>query len=516
MTLLYPQWLWLLLPLALLWHYRPGKLTDTVHLLILSLILLALARPVIEQKPTENEIEAREIIIALDLSYSMRARDIHPSRYAYAKAAINRLLQSNQTDSIMLIAFTTNPLLLSPPTTDHALISIALESLDPKNILTHGTSLRRLFEKIGDLPVEEKNLILITDGGEEDDLDSLEKIIHDNDIRLTILALGTASGTTIEKEDGTLLKDSEGNLVVSRINPLLKKLAYASDGSYLPAPSSPEAAAEALMEDLQKQRLQSNTINKMQNSALELYRIPLLLALLLFLMLHTRAVKYLLLVAAFWGSHLNASLLDTYRLQQAYEQYQSGDYNRTANTLKQIETPSLQSRLLKANTYYKQGRYKKALLTYQSIRSRSAATKQILFYNIANCYAALKSYQKAAHYYTMALQLGEDADALHNLKLVILKKNEEENKLAFARPVSQNSTPANPEEEKENSDEDGGKSEENAGGGSGGGGESKTQNRERKKEKVTLIQSKSEEKQPLGSKVYELINKGYIHEKEPW
>ena len=516
MTLLYPAWLWLLLPLALLWYYRPGKLPDTVHIVILSLILLALARPVAKQKPVESEIEAREFIIALDVSYSMRAKDIEPSRYDYAKAAINHLLQSNQTDSIMLIAFTTNPLLLSPPTTDHTLISIALESLDPDNILTHGTSLKRLFEKIGELPTEEKNLILITDGGEENDLGELERIIRDSDIRLTILALGTSAGTTIKKEDGSLLKDSEGNLVVSRINPLLKKLAHTSGGDYIQAPSTPEAASEALMESLAKQKLQSNTINKMQNSALELYRIPLLLALILFVMLHTRAVKYLLLISVLWGSQLNASILDGYHLRQAYGQFRSGDYNRTAQTLKRIETPSLQRRLLKANTLYKEERYKKALLTYQSIRSRSPRIKQMLYYNIANCYAKMKSYKKAAQYYSKALQLGEDADALYNLKLVILRRDEEENRLAFARPNSQNSSPSSAAEAKEKSEEGSNKSEENSGGGSGGGGESKTQNKKRKNEKITLIQSESEEKQPLGSKVYDLINKGYIHEKEPW
>jgi Ca-activated chloride channel family protein len=300
MTLLYPSLLWLLIPLAILWYYRPKKLTDTLHLLILALIVLALARPVADQEPIESEVEARDIIIALDLSYSMRARDISPNRYDYAKAVINQLLASNQTDNIMLIAFTTNPLLLSPPTTDHALISVALESLDPDNILTHGTSLKRVFEKIADLPMEEKNLILLSDGGEEKDLDMLKQIIRENGIHLTILALGTTAGTTIEKEDGNLLKDSEGNLVVSRINPLLERLAASSGGDYITASSDPNSAAEAIEESLENQATKETIVSKMQHNALELYPVPLLFALLLYLLLHTRAVKYLLPFAALW------------------------------------------------------------------------------------------------------------------------------------------------------------------------------------------------------------------------
>ena len=61
MTLLYPSVLWLLIPLAILWHYRLKKLTDTVHIIILVLITLALARPVINQKPIESQIEANDM-----------------------------------------------------------------------------------------------------------------------------------------------------------------------------------------------------------------------------------------------------------------------------------------------------------------------------------------------------------------------------------------------------------------------------------------------------------------------
>ena len=511
MTLLYPSLLWLLIPLAILWHYRPKKLTDTVHLIILILITLALARPVINQKPTKSQIEASNIIIALDASYSMRAKDLSPSRYAYAKKTINELLKSNQTDNIMLIAFTTNPLLLSPPTTDHALISIALESLDPDNILTHGTSLKKLFEKIATLPMADKNIILLTDGGEEKDVAILNKIIQDNALSLTVLALGTTAGTTIKKKDGSLLKDSKGDLVVSRINPILESLALTNGGSYILAPSSPNAAADALQESLDEQAMQSNKVDKIENIALELYQVPLFIALLLFLILHTRAVKLLLPIAALWGTHSNASIFDSHYLHQAYEHYQQGDYNATEKYLSKVGTASLQSRMADANTYYKQKRYKKALAAYRSIRSTSPETKQKLYYNIANCYAQMKAYDKAKRYYTKVLQLGEDSDARYNLKLVTLKKSEAESKLPFARPKSQGGSSGKTEEEEEDEGKKSDEQQQNSGSG-GGGGQTKTKS----KEKMMIIQSTEKKKQPLSSRVYDLINKGYVHEKEPW
>lgn len=411
----------------------------------------------------------------------------------------------------MLIAFTTNPLLLSPPTTDHALISIAMESLDTDNIITHGTSLKKLFEKIATLPMSEKHVILITDGGEEKDISTLNSIIRDNTLSLTVLALGTTAGTTIKKKDGILLKDSEGNLVISRINPLLERLALHNSGHYILAPRTPKAAAEAIEESLDEQTMQSNKISKMQRNMFELYQIPLFLALLLFLILHTRAVKFLLPIAALWGTHLNASILDSHYLHQAYEQYRQGDYNATEKYLVKIETASLQSRMADANTFYKQKRYKKALAVYRSIRSTVPQTKQKLYYNIANCYAQMKVYDKAKRYYTKALQLSEDADARYNLKIVALKKSEADAKLNFAHPKSQGSSSGKTEEQDEEEGKKSNEQQQNSGSG-GGGGQTKTKS----KEKMMIIQPGEKKKQPLSSRVYDLINKGYVHEKEPW
>ena len=250
MTLLFPSFLWLLFPLVLLLWSSARKLIPMVHLIILVLIVIALSRPVQEEALQEATIEARDIVIALDVSYSMMADDISPSRYTFAKETIAALLEANPADNIMLIAFTTNPLLLSPPTTDHALINIALKNLNPEFIMTKGTSLEKLFKKLAVIKSGHKNLILITDGGEEEDLEKLTTQIHDTDISLTILALGSSQGTTIKNKDGSLLKDEEGNLVISRINPLLERLSSAVSGEYFTASNTAEATAEELNEAL--------------------------------------------------------------------------------------------------------------------------------------------------------------------------------------------------------------------------------------------------------------------------
>jgi Ca-activated chloride channel family protein len=510
MIILYPSLLWLLIPLVILFYYRPKQLIDTVHLIILMLLLVALSRPVLEQEPTQKQIEAKDIIIALDVSYSMRADDISPNRYEYAKATIDTFLQNNPGDNITLIAFTTNPLLLSPPTTDHQLISLALKSLKLENILTHGTSLEKLFKRVAKLPIKEKNVVLITDGGEESNLAALSDIIDDNTIRPVVLAMGTTSGSTIKKADGSLLKDAQGNLVVSRINPLLENLATQNNGYYISASGSVQNSADKLQDALNNLDAEKNLILKTTYSYMELYPVPLLIALILFLLLHTRGVKYLLLLAALFGTQASASIFDLYHLEKAYQSYHEEDFNRSKEILSFIGVVSLQSQVALANSSYKLGEYEKAIKLYRGIRSTTPQIKQQLYYNIANAYAKLEDYDNAKQYYIKALQLGEDEDARYNLDLIVFLKKQQETKLGVSPPKSQESS-GSQTESKESEKES--KSEDQQGSGSGDGG--KAEQKERK-EKMKLIEEYQSEEQPLSTKVYEMINRGYINEKQPW
>jgi len=511
MNILYPSLLWMLLPLAVLMVYRPKVFSDTVHLIILMLMVIALSRPVLEQTPQIQKIEAKDVIIALDVSYSMRADDIKPNRYEYAKAVIDNFIQNNVNDNITLIAFTTNPLLLSPPTTDHQLISLALRSLQTDNILTHGTSLKKLLDKVASLPINDKNLILITDGGEETGLQTLQEIIEAHAIHPIILAMGTATGSTIPKTDGTLLKDAKDNLVVSHINPLLQNLAANGSGEYFLASGTAKADVKKLQDAIDTSVTQKNLIEKNSHSYTELYPLPLLMALILFILLHTKGVKYLLIFAALAGTQASASWLDTYRLQHAYESYSKADYNTTVQTLDHIATTSLQSRYAQANSAYKLGEYNKALKLYRSIQSTSPQIKQKLYYNIANCYTMLSKYDKARSYYTKALQLGDDEDAKVNLALIANLKEKKES-LGIANPQSQESS-SSKSDDKDNNEASKERSEDQPSSGSGDGG---SMQRQKNKEKMKLIQDYQNKEQPMSSKAYEMINKGYINEKQPW
>ncbi len=516
---LYPVFLWALLPLSLLLLalYRRGeKSISIVHTLILILLIFALARPIAKQVLQPSSIDAKEILIALDVSYSMKATDIAPTRYDFAKEMIQELLTQNPSDNVMLIAFTTNPLLLSPPTTDHRLISVALESLNLDYILTKGTSLENLFKQIALIQARQNNgskqMILISDGGEESHLAPLLPLIHKSNINLHIVATGSTQGTTIETPNGEMLKDKEGHLVISRINPLLKSLAKSVKGSYFEVSSSAQSMASKLNDAIQNQTQQNQKIEKMQVYHEERYLIPLLLALFLFLMLHTRGIKYLIVFFALFGFSLDASIRDDYYLIRAYSSYHQHDFNSSKKYLKQIKHRSLQSQMTLAHSHYRQREFKKALALYRSIHSTDVPIKQQLYYHIANTYSMMQQYSKARIYYAKALQLGEEKDALYNLKRIALLKDKDSSSLGIAHPKSQSSQSSKSETKDKEEDK---KNKEDQPSSGSGGGEKSTSHTPKKKKKLHS-NNQTEEEQPLGSKVYELINKGYIRETQPW
>jgi Ca-activated chloride channel family protein len=509
MTLLFPWVLWLWAPWMALWLRRPRRFVDTAHLWIIALLLVSLSRPAVEQNRQNQPIEARDIIIALDLSYSMRGTDLAPDRYTFAVSTLRALLELNTTDQIMLIGFTTNPLLLSPPTTDHRLVFQALESLNPDYILTRGTSLQRLFAKISTLPPAPRHLILLTDGGEE--TDTLHPLTQTKNLTLTIVGIGTKQGTTIPTPQGGLLKNAKGDLVISRLNPQLARLASKQSDTYITPLDTPEATARKLLQSIQS--ADPSTATKEIRSYLELYWGPLLVALLLFMLLHTRGVRYLLLATALFGLPATASPLDTYTLSRAYDAYHAGAYQKSQAYLDTLTASSLQAKLARAAIAYRLGRYEEAIAHYQAIRSTSHSIKQILYYNLANCHARLGAFSKAKALYLKALQFGKDPDAQANLAL-IARLQDRVKMQGMSQPgatATQANDTSTDRESRSKTSKDQSDQSEQAGSTKSGGEQSKKQTRSGR-----LLADPDSRPLPLSSKAYDLINQGYIHEKQPW
>ena len=506
MSFVYPWVLFFLMPL-IAYIYNNGidlRLKANFKWSILIVLLIALARPTLSYKPSQEAQAFSSIVMAMDISYSMRASDIAPNRFEATKQSIKAFLDINQHDRIALIGFTTNALMLSPLTQDHKLIQIAMDSLNPKHIITKGTNLKKLIQKVVLFPKEVKVLVIFSDGGDEPLTDETIALAQEHNIKVVAIAMATSKGSSIEVEDG-LLKDSQGNIVISRLNPSFETLAKATNGVFIPF-SNPASVASEINEYITN--LNQAKIIAKQNikSYYDLYYILVLIALAL--LLHAYTTLYLKIIAllALLGIQLNAGVVDNYYLSKANSYFESGEYNQSLQTLKKIDEISMQSRMIEANSYYRLGAYKRALSLYRSIKTTNPNIKHQLYHNLGNCEAKLKYYDKAKNYYIKALQLQDSNETMHNLKVVIHLKNKYDAKMGATNPTGGMSKSSGDKEEskkKEGSEESNEKSS--------GGGDSKSD-----KIKLDSKTTPSSNTKPISSKAYELINKGYIYEKKPW
>ncbi len=211
-------------------------------LTILALIA-ALAMPRFGFTWQEQKSVGRDVFIALDVSASMGATDLSPSRLVHAKRKIRDLLARLQGTRVGLVIFAGQAFVQFPLTEDLAAAQLFLDLIEPEMITARGTAVGtalrlalQSFERLAkNTAPGQKAIILLTDGedkssdplGAANDAQSKKIPIH-------ILGIGTSEGAPVPDVEGSFKKDSSGNLIMSRLNPeSLKKIAEISGGMYV-------------------------------------------------------------------------------------------------------------------------------------------------------------------------------------------------------------------------------------------------------------------------------------------
>jgi len=388
-------------------------------------MIVALARPVYQKGVVEVVSKRAQLVIALDVSRSMRAKDLYPNRMEFAKKKIEELIEKGETLSIGLLAFAENAFIVSPITSDKETLLYFLRRLEGDALSMHGTNIASallsadlLFDKKG-----QKNLLLVTDGGEKRDFQKEIDLAKELGMRVHVLGIGTKKGAPMEDGKG-YVKDEEGNIVIVRRNDAIAALAKESGGVYVPATLSGE--------DIQKllRSIGGEALKKKEEKVVdqkELYHLFLIVALiflfLAFFDLPTKGVAFALLL---FGAGLQAGILDFKHIQNAKEAYGQGRYERAA---KEFEIVAKEKRTPQAwydlgNAYYRMGEYQKALESYEKVQTTQKELEFRKLHNMGNSYFKLGNYQKAVEFYQKALALKKDPDTLYNLKLArrMLKK----------------------------------------------------------------------------------------------
>jgi len=200
-----------------------------------TLLLLALAGPVREKVPQPLLQKSQARVLVLDLSFSMLATDIKPTRIDRARFKLEDLLKRFVEGDTALIAYAGEAFVISPLTHDPATIAALLPGLRPNIMPVPGSRAEHAFSLAANLLSRSKSgsghIIWITDGIEGQDFAALENTVGRN--RLSILAVGTESGSPVALSEGGFLKDKNGAIVIPKLNSQpLEKLADIKQGSF--------------------------------------------------------------------------------------------------------------------------------------------------------------------------------------------------------------------------------------------------------------------------------------------
>lgn len=204
---------------------------------------IGMSRPQIGAKLKEHRTEGVEIMLALDVSNSMLAEDYSPNRLERAKLAISRLVDKLRDDRIGLIVFAGSSFVQLPITTDYVSAKMFLNSISTESIPIQGTAMgdaiNTAIRSFSAQSEKSRAIIVITDGeNHEDDPVAAAKQAYDMGIRVYTIGVGSPEGEPIPM-DGGLLKDKDGNIVVTKLNEeSLKEVAKAGGGVYVRAGNS--------------------------------------------------------------------------------------------------------------------------------------------------------------------------------------------------------------------------------------------------------------------------------------
>lgn len=481
MSFLNPEYFWLFLFIIAIFiknDFKKIGFTSYAYMISFVFIILALSRPVIEQAPIETQEVLGDVIIGVDLSYSMKATDIAPTRLGFAKEVLTNLVRSKTQNRFGVLGFTTNAIILSPLTEDSELLLHLFNAIDEKLIITKGSAVMpalRLARKMSNS--KDVSVILLTDGADE--FEYVEEALYakENNLIVNVLMLATNIGATLEDEKGDFLTDELGDIVVSRKNSAISLICSKSGGVY-------SRDMDEILSALDSQSNAEYKSNVVVVQNIELFYHFVLLAIGMFLVGVTTLKKYFIALFLFFGITLNANVLDIVK-----------DENRVLYE--------------KAVLLYKEGEYEKSLEMFKSVKSHKPSVKANVYYNCGNALVRMQKFAKAREYFTKSLTLVYSKEADENMQYI--KGVTERKEMSTGQQKAERKKDLAKKRENSKKSESGGSSNMKVST-SASGGEKNKGKKSRQASRIDLNSGKAK----LSSKQYELINVRRVDEKRPW
>lgn len=395
---------------------KPSYIPITASSLAAFLVIIALAGPTWERLPSPVFRNAAALVIVLDLSRSMDAGDIKPSRLIRARYKIADLLAQRKDGQTALIVYAADAFTVTPLTDDTETINSQL-TVTTDIMPSQGSNTARALDKAMELfknaGLQKGQILLVTD---DDEIELAEGSLS-NSYALSILGVGTEAGAPIKLKEGGFLKDSQGAIVLPQLKEkTLGQFASAQGGIYLNI-SDNNADIEALTQHFEQAAKRSEAIEN--DLLLENWQeagVWLLLPILILVSLSFRrgllSLAFLILIPLPKNSYaVEWQDLWQTKNQQAQTHYQQGNYDKAAA---QFTDPAWQA----AAQYKTQQPNDIEML---------AADSDTAFYNQGNVQAKAGQLKEAIESYQQALALNpNNDDAKHNQEVVEKALEEQE------------------------------------------------------------------------------------------
>lgn len=438
-----------LLPYLLVEQHSPQAKAPWYLLgLVWLLLSIALAGPAWKEipQPVERKVQAR--VIVLDLSLSMHSNDIQPKRYIRAKHKLRDLLKAYQEGETGLIVYSGDAHIVTPLTDDTNTISNLVPSLMPEIMPVKGSNALAALSSAVDLLQNTQHssghIILITDGIEAKQINSILNINKLHLYTLSILGVGTKEGAPIPMANGSFLKDSNNAIVIPKLDSeTLSTLAHKLGGQYIQI-STDDTDIEYLNNIILQNDL--NTKTKKTSQQFDTWQdngpwLVLLCLPIISLAFRKGWFGMLALSCLLYGSVKpeisQASVWDdlwTSKDQQGQQAFNKQDYETAGKLFKDKDW--------KASALYKQGNYEAAAELFANNNKQNETS----LYNHANALAKSGRLQDAQTMYKKVLSKNpEHKDAEHNYNLVskLLEKQNSDQK-------NQDSNDEQPSSDKQN------------------------------------------------------------------
>jgi tetratricopeptide (TPR) repeat protein len=423
---------------------RAGK--QTLLLISMGLLILTLANPQVGTRLEEVKRKGIDVFVALDVSLSMKAEDIRPSRLEKAKRDVSSLLRKLKGDRVGLIVFAGDAFVQFPLTADYSAADLFISAVDVDAVPTPGTMIGAAIDKAlqsfrKDLPTQ-KVIIVVSDGeNTEGDISGATQKAKEVGVRVYTVGMGTPDGSPIPLYSGSqrtdYKRDRAGSIVLTKLDETtLQQIAVATGGVYRRATSGGNEIEDIFNElsTLQKTEMGSLQVAGYQDQ----FHYPLAAAIFLLVLEHVlseRKGKFIARLMRLVPVAQRLSVLALMAVGLAHAQtvrshVNTGNDYYTKHLFPEAETEykkalendptSREAQFDLGNAYYKQGRFEEAQRSYNvSVVNAPAGIDQAAAYhNIGNALFKAGKVAESLEAYKQALKLNPtDDETRYNYQL---------------------------------------------------------------------------------------------------